>query len=383
MVTKGRKSGKTPPIFSHEFVIQNHADIVSCVAMVFVLGLMFQVTSPLATVFIALHHNVTVPMEVAPGNFMDVTLYTPGIKDVPAIFFYLLIAVVIHAIIQEYLLDKVNKKLHLSKIKHAKFDESGQLLSFYLISLFWAGDILVKENMFSVASLWDGYPHNSMTYMFKFFFIIQIAYWLHIFPELYFQKVKKEDMPAKIQYACLYLAFIVPAYMMRFTRVCLVLLFIHYAVEAVYHGCRILSYAEKPSLAQKIFKLGDVLFVLGRLGSVILAVLTFWYGLAKMPLEQQVMDLATGNFNTGLIRLNCLIAVCALQAFLMYKFIIFQVQRRRELKSSGASSAAAAAKAKKTQQERAKARKEKRENKEEEDDRPEVDQDSKVRQRVK
>jgi len=381
MVAKGRKSGKTPPVFSHEFVIQNHADIVSCVAMVFVLGLMFQVSTPLASVFIALHHNVTVPQQVAPGNFMDVTLYTPGIKDAAATFFYLLIVVVIHAIIQEYMLDKINKKLHLSKIKHAKFDESGQLIIFYLVSLCWAGDIIFKENMFSVASLWDGYPHNNMTYMFKFFFVIQIAYWLHIFPELYFQKIKKEDMSVKIQYACLYLAFIVPAYMMRFTKVCLVLLFIHYAVEAVYHGCRILSYAEKSSLARKIFKLGDVLFVLGRLGTVILAVLTFWYGLAKMPVEEQVMDLATGNFNTGLIRLNCLVAVCALQAFLMYKFIIFQVQRRREQKSGSSANAAAAAKAKKSEQERAKARKEKRANKEEEDDRPEVDQG--VRQRVK
>ena len=38
------KNNKNPPIFSHEFVIQNHADIVSCVAMVFVIGLMFQVS---------------------------------------------------------------------------------------------------------------------------------------------------------------------------------------------------------------------------------------------------------------------------------------------------------------------------------------------------
>ena len=44
MVVKPRKSSsKNPPILSHEFVIQNHADIVSCVAMVFVVGLMFQV----------------------------------------------------------------------------------------------------------------------------------------------------------------------------------------------------------------------------------------------------------------------------------------------------------------------------------------------------
>merc|ERR1712180_233511 len=383
MVVKGRKAGKNPPVFSHEFIIQNHADVVSCVAMVFVMGLMFQVTSPLASVFIALHHNVSVPVEVQPGNFMDVTHYSPGVKDIPAIFFYLLIAIVMHAIIQEYLLDKVNKKLHLSKIKHAKFNESGQLLSFYLISLIWAGDIIYKENLMNVSALWDGYPHNNMTFMFKFFYITQIAYWLHIFPELYFQKTKKEDMPAKIQYACLYLAFIVPAYFMRFTRVCIVLLFVHYLVEAVYHGCRILSYAEKSNVAKKIFKLGDLLFVVGRFASVILAVLTFWYGLAKVPTDQQVMDMKVGNFNTGLIRLICLIAVCALQAFLMYKFIIFQAQRMRELRSISATNAAvAAAKAKKTQQERAKARKERRENKEE-DDLPEVDQDTKLRQRVK
>ena len=325
MVVKGKKTGKNPPILSHEFVIQNHADIVSCVAMVFVLGLMFQVSTPLATVFIAIHHNVSVPVEVQPGNFMDVTFYTPGVKDMAAVFFYFLIAIVMHAIIQEYLLDKVNRRLHLSKVKHAKFDESGQLFIFYVISLFFAGDILYRENMLNLPSLWEGYPHNNMSFMFKFFFIVQIAYWLHIFPELYFQKTKKEDMSSKIQYATLYLAFIVPAYYMRFNRVCLVLLFINYLAEAVYHGCRILAYAEKSGVAKKIFKLGDLLFVVGRLGSVILAVLTFWYGLAKAPKEEQVLDFAAGNFNTGLIRLNCLIAVCSLQAFLMYKFIIFQV----------------------------------------------------------
>lgn len=42
---KGRKnSNKNPPIFSHEFIIQNHGDIVSCVAMIFVTGLMIQVS---------------------------------------------------------------------------------------------------------------------------------------------------------------------------------------------------------------------------------------------------------------------------------------------------------------------------------------------------
>merc|ERR1711970_163625 len=376
MVAKGKKT-KNPPILSHEFVIQNHADIVACVAMVFVVGLMFQVSSPLASVFIALHHNVSAPVEIQPGVFQDFTFYTAGIKDVSAVFFYLLISIVMHAIIQEYLLDKVNKKLHLSKIKHAKFNESGQLLAFYIVSLFWGGDTILRENLMSVSALWDGYPHNNMTFLFKFFFIIQISYWLHIFPELYFQKTKKEDMPPKIQYATLYL--------IRFTRLSLVLLVVHYLAEVVFHTCRILAYAEKTSISSKLYKLGDLLFVLARLSSVILTVLTFWYGLAQAPMEQQVVDMAAGNFNTGLFRLNALVAVCLLQAWLMWNFIMFQVKRMREAKSFTVSNAANAAKARKSEQERAKARKARKEQEEERDtDLPEVDQDTKksLRQRV-
>jgi len=382
MVVKA-KSKKNPPVLSHEFVIQNHADIVACVAMVFVVGLMFQVSSPMASVFIALHHNVTVPVEIQPGVFQDATFYTLGLKDIPAVFFYTLISIVMHAIIQEYLLDKVNKKLHLSKIKHAKFNESGQLLAFYLVSLVWGGDIILKENLFNIASLWEGYPHSNMTFLFKFFFVTQISYWLHVFPELYFEKTKKEDMPPKIQYASLYLVFTLAAYFLRLTRVALVLLVVHYLAEALYHTCRLIAYADKKSISSKLFKLGDILFVVARLASVILGVLTFWHGLAKAALEEQVVDLAGGNFNTPLVRLNALVAVCLLQAWLMWNFIMFQVKRMREASvfssAGGSSTSGSGSKGRKTQQEKAKARKEKKEL--EEDERPEADQG--VRQRVK
>merc|ERR1711862_529643 len=246
--TMVKKKTKNPPFFSHEFVIQNHADIVACVAMVFVVGLMFRVSSPLAPLFIALHHNVTVPVEVQAGQIQDVTYYAAGIKDFPAIFFYLLIAIVMHQIIQEYLLDRVNRKLHLSKIKHAKFNESGQLLSFYIVSLMWAGQIL--SNNFSIKQIWEDYPHTNMTFMFKFFYIVQISYWLHVYPELYFQKVKREDMPARISYATLYLVFIGAAYMFSYTRLALCLLVLQYFTEAVFHASRLLSYADKGEVAR-------------------------------------------------------------------------------------------------------------------------------------
>jgi len=381
MAVKRRSSNKNPPIFSHEFIIQNHADIVACVAMLFVVGLMFQVTSPLASVFIALHHNASLPVEVQPGRTVDITFYTAGLKDVAATFFYLLIAVVMHQIIQEYLLDKINRKLHLSKVKHAKFNESGQLLAFYLVSLIWAGDLLLRENLFNIRSLWEGYPHLYMSFMLKFFFLIQIAYWLHTFPELYFQKVKREDMPEKIKTASVYLAFIATAYVTSFTRVGLSLLLLHYAAESLFHAGRLLSYAERESAAAPLLLLHDVFFVLARLGSILLAVLTFWYGLALAPAEHQILDLANGNFNVFPVRILALGAIGILQAALMWDFITFQLQKRREEADSAvtakASAGPAAGTRKKTQQELAKLRKLKKEKQEKEDDLlPEVDQNT-------
>lgn len=39
--SRGKKS--SPPVFSHDFVIQNHGDIMSCIVMFIVMGLFFQV----------------------------------------------------------------------------------------------------------------------------------------------------------------------------------------------------------------------------------------------------------------------------------------------------------------------------------------------------
>jgi hypothetical protein len=39
---------------------------------------------------------------------------------------------------------KISRKLHLSKVKHSKFNESGQLLIFYLMSVLWAGDVIFR-----------------------------------------------------------------------------------------------------------------------------------------------------------------------------------------------------------------------------------------------
>ncbi|KAH9383398.1 hypothetical protein HPB48_024640 [Haemaphysalis longicornis] len=52
-------------------------------------------------------------------------------------------------------------------------------------------------------------------FMFKFYFIIQLAYWLHCYPELYFQKTKKDEMSARITTATLHLIFFGVSYVLK------------------------------------------------------------------------------------------------------------------------------------------------------------------------
>ncbi|XP_038622629.1 translocating chain-associated membrane protein 1 isoform X1 [Tachyglossus aculeatus] len=321
-----KKSSKNPPVLSHEFVLQNHADIVSCVAMVFLLGLMFEITAKAAVIFVTLQYNVTIPAteEQVPEA---ASLYYYGIKDLATVFFYMLVAIIIHAIIQEYGLDKINRRMHFSKTKHSKFNESGQLSAFYLFSCVWGTSILVSENYASDPTiLWKGYPHTLMPFQMKFFYISQLAYWFHAFPELYFQKTKKEDIPRQLVYIGLYLFHIAGAYLLNLSRLGLVLLVLHYFVEFLFHTSRLFYFSDEKY--QKGFSVWAVLFVLGRLLTLILSVLTIGFGLARA--ENQELDLSTGNFNVLAVRITVLVSVCVTQAFMMWKFINFQLRRWRE-----------------------------------------------------
>ncbi|XP_011796320.1 PREDICTED: translocating chain-associated membrane protein 1 isoform X2 [Colobus angolensis palliatus] len=294
--------------------------------MVFLLGLMFEITAKASIIFVTLQYNVTLPATEEQAT-ESASLYYYGIKDLATVFFYMLVAIIIHAVIQEYMLDKINRRMHFSKTKHSKFNESGQLSAFYLFACVWGTFILISENYISDPTiLWRAYPHNLMTFQMKFFYISQLAYWLHAFPELYFQKTKKEDIPRQLVYIGLYLFHIAGAYLLNLNHLGLVLLVLHYFVEFLFHISRLFYFSNEKY--QKGFSLWAVLFVFGRLLTLILSVLTVGFGLARA--ENQKLDFSTGNFNVLAVRIAVLASICITQAFMMWKFINFQLRRWRE-----------------------------------------------------
>ncbi|KGL72984.1 Translocating chain-associated membrane protein 1-like 1, partial [Tinamus guttatus] len=282
------------------------------------------VTAKYVIIFITVQYNVTYAVD---GQSEHVHFYDYGPKDIATIFFYMLIAIILHAVIQEYILDKINRRLHLSKTKHSKFNESGQLALFYLLSFTWGASILtaVKFTM-KPTSLWKNYPHTRMLFQVKFFYICQIAYWLHALPELYFQKIRKEDVPRQLCYICLYIAHISGAYILNLQHLGLILMVPHYLVELIFHASRLFYFSDENK--QKGFTIWALLFVMARLLTLTLSVLTFGFGLARV--ENPDFAIADVSFNVLTVRISCLTAICLTQAWMMWKFINFQLKKWRE-----------------------------------------------------
>uniref|UniRef100_A0A803KD73 Translocating chain-associated membrane protein n=1 Tax=Xenopus tropicalis TaxID=8364 RepID=A0A803KD73_XENTR len=304
---------KSYPLFSQEFVIHNHADIGFFFVLCVLIGLMFEVTAKTAFIFILPQYNSSI--QSLDG---ELVYYHYGVKDLVTILFYVVIAIILHAIVQEYILDKINRRLHLSKVKQSRFNESGQLAAFHLASMFWCLYVSATEGYLSnPKTLWENYPHVYLPFQVKFFYLCQLAYWLHALPELYFQKVKKEEVPRQLQYIVLYLLHIAGAYLLNRG---MVLLQPSLPIPGLMPPCCLCPACR--------FNAWGVIFVVTRLFTLTLTVLTVGFGLARAEIHTFNPD--KGDFNTLLFRMVVLLLMCISQTWMMWRFIHFQLRRWRE-----------------------------------------------------
>ncbi|GMT23684.1 hypothetical protein PFISCL1PPCAC_14981, partial [Pristionchus fissidentatus] len=366
LIKKANKNA--PPILSHEFVIQNHGDITSVILMVVFLGFMWQQTSAIAQVFVLPQYNETINLTVGENIVTQVEGFRVGLRDIFTVLFYTVACVTVHAIIQEYVIDKLIKKicrdskLSVSKTKLVKLNESGQLFVFWAYTL--AHALWVLSDYFhtfnDVGKLWLNYPeeHRIMSLRTKFFFIIQLAYWLHSFPEFYLQKYKGEEMKERTLPILIHIAAITAGYALNFNRITLVLLSLEAIVGVLFHAARFLHIIECKNTALRLFHSWNIVFVVARLLETFVAAVVFWHGFKVN--ETPFVDFEQGNFNTSFIRLNALFVVVVLQGYQFAQFALFHFGRFRDSWSKKAKKTQSNA-AISTAKNAAKAKKEKKE----------------------
>ncbi|XP_037364153.1 translocating chain-associated membrane protein 1-like 1 [Talpa occidentalis] len=318
-----KKSAKNPPVLSQEFILQNHADLVACLGMFFVLGLMFEGTAEVSIVFITLQHSVSAPGAQGPASEAR-SLYQYGVKDLATVFFYMLVVIILHATLQEYVLDKFNRRMQFPKAKQSRFNESGQFSAFYLVSCVWGTFILASEDCLAdPALLWRARAHRVMTFQMKFFYIAQLAYWFHAFPELYFQRTKKQDLPRQLVYIGLHLFHIAGAYLLYLNHLGLLLLMLHYFVEFLSHICDLLYFSD--DRYQKELSLWAVVFILGRLVTLMVSAVTVGFHLAGA--QSPGPDALAGDVNVLAAKIAVLASSCTIQAYITWNLFSAQLQR--------------------------------------------------------
>lgn len=173
------------------------------------------------------------------------------------------------------------------------------------MSCVWGLDVIVREGYFSQMSLlWDKFPEHPMIFLHKLFFIIQLAYYFHMLPELYLQKVKKEDQQPKIIHAICSFSFIALAYFMNFQRIALFLLTLHYGNEVVSHIFQLIDIFDRDEKLAKLHLINNTIFVLTRFGTMVVAILTLYYRIESSTKTK-----------------FALAAVIVLQGYLIFQFI--------------------------------------------------------------
>jgi len=260
--------------------------------------------------------------------------YTYGINDFFCVLFYCLVCIVAHGVIQQYLLDRSARKLHLSKIKHSKFNESGQLLTFYSLSLIAALELLRRDRVTRLTITETiGGPQEDMSYGVKLFFVVQISYWLHCYPEFYLQRVRKEEISQRALYVTLYLISFLGAYIFNITRMSLVLIMLHYSAEATFHLARLLYFRQSNEIYPMAFRVWNAVFVAARLISITLSVLVLALGLGSKtpPPNPGAQSTISYIIPSPILRFFVLGVIFALQIHLMWKYLVFHLGRMRPI----------------------------------------------------
>lgn len=199
----------------------------------------------------------------------------------------------------------------------SRFNESGQLVVFYAMSFLWGLEVIFREKYVgNVSKLWDEYPNHPMSFLHKLFFIIQLAYYLHMLPELYFQKIKKEDQQSKIIHSIVGFSIITVGYMLGFQRVAIVLLSLHYFSEFVSHTFLLIDIFDKEEKFSKLRFLNSIIFVTTRFATMVLTFLVLYYGIGTTDFRSR-----------GLIGL---VSIFGLQGYLVYQFLTEQLRSKRE-----------------------------------------------------
>nr|CDS34734.2 translocation associated membrane protein [Hymenolepis microstoma] len=122
---------------------------------------------------------------------------------------------------------------------------------------------------------------------------------------------------------------------MNFSKLTMIMVVLHYTTDIFFHFALLMKFYGYTAIVQASFTVYNGLYVISRSLCFMLVAIRnnflFSYGLPQYSVP--TMNLSVGNYNTWLIRLNCMMFIFLTQAYMIWTFVNYHFAKMRERKS--------------------------------------------------
>ncbi|CAG8670855.1 8398_t:CDS:2 [Funneliformis mosseae] len=190
-----------------KYLVNNQIDFP--VRIIALLSLMYLLKFPGADKFFLLQHE-----DPKTG------LYKKGRDDVYFVFTWVVLFTSLRAATMKYLLSPIAKLCGIKKnTQQIRFAEQGW--SFLYYSIFWTLGMYVMSKSpywFDTTYFWKGYPHIEMSGLFKWYYLVQLAFWIQQVFVINIEK-RRKDFVEMVAHHAITISLIYFSYLMNFTRI--------------------------------------------------------------------------------------------------------------------------------------------------------------------
>ncbi|KAG2187211.1 hypothetical protein INT44_004883 [Umbelopsis vinacea] len=207
-VEKPRTKQVTPPSSLKEFIVAHEIDIPGAILLCALVG--SAAGSPLARKMVQLSY------ETQPGS----NLYDKGMDDAYLVAFWVLAFTFLRAFIMKYVFTPFAKAYGADNpAKQLRFAEQGW--TFTYSSTFWSLGMYImyrSPHWFNPAQFWIDYPHILINGRMKWYYLVQLGFWIQQVYVLNIEK-RRKDHYAMFTHHIITIILITSSYCVNFTRI--------------------------------------------------------------------------------------------------------------------------------------------------------------------
>ncbi|KAK7206414.1 TLC domain-containing protein [Myxozyma melibiosi] len=190
-------------------------------------------------------------------------LYVKGHDDIYFVFFWVVAFTFIRAFMMDYIFVPFAARAGISSKKDlARFAEQAWSLAYYLV-LTPLGTYLAYNSpyWFNLDGLWLDWPHRELQPLFKFYYLVQLAFWLQQIFVLNIEK-RRKDFTQMFTHHIVTSVLLVASYNYCFTRSGNVILCLMDVVDIALSSAKMLKYLGFQTLCDCVFGIFILLWII-------------------------------------------------------------------------------------------------------------------------